>query len=105
MMGRAACFDLARAQGVDKVGVFDIDEQLAKDVANKYGDGKATGAKLDAHGELVGLVEGERVRLGGRERPAALLSVPRAPVHRPRNLAGVGAGGSPHRPAPLSLGQ
>ena len=51
LMGRAAAFDLARAQGVDKVGVFDIDEQLAKDVANKYGDGKATGAKLDAGDE------------------------------------------------------
>lgn len=50
-MGRAAAFDLARAAGVDKVGVFDIDEQLARDVANKYGDGKATGAKLDAGDE------------------------------------------------------
>ena len=51
LMGRAAAFDLARAQGVEKVGVFDIDEQLAKEVANKYGDGKATGAKLDAGDE------------------------------------------------------
>ncbi len=51
LMGRAAVFDVARAQGVDKVGVFDIDEQLAKEIANKYGDGKAVGAKLDAGNE------------------------------------------------------
>lgn len=50
-MGRAAVFDVARAQGVDEVGVFDIDEQLAKEVANKYGDGKAVSAKLDAGNE------------------------------------------------------
>jgi len=51
LMGRAAVFDVARAQGVDEVGVFDIDEQLAKEVANKYGDGKAVSAKLDAGNE------------------------------------------------------
>ncbi|PWB70907.1 saccharopine dehydrogenase [candidate division GN15 bacterium] len=53
LMGRAAAFDLARAQGVEKVGVFDIDEQLAKEIANKYGDGKAVGAKLDAGDEAA----------------------------------------------------
>lgn len=48
LMGRAAVFDVARAHGVEKVGVFDIDEKLAQEIANKYGDGKAVGATLDA---------------------------------------------------------
>ncbi|MCM2271304.1 MAG: saccharopine dehydrogenase NADP-binding domain-containing protein [candidate division Zixibacteria bacterium] len=51
LMGRAAVFDLARATGVEKVGVFDIDSQLALEVANKYGDGKAVAAQLDAGNE------------------------------------------------------
>lgn len=50
-MGRAAVFDIARATGVDKVGVFDIDPKLAQEVANKYGDGKAVAAQLDAGNE------------------------------------------------------
>lgn len=48
LMGRAAVFDLARANDVTEVGVFDIDPQLAKSVAEKYGDGKAVSAGLDA---------------------------------------------------------
>lgn len=51
LMGRAAVFDIARATGVDKVGVFDIDPKLAQEVANKYGDGKAVAAQLDAGNE------------------------------------------------------
>lgn len=51
LMGRAAVFDLARASGVEKVGVFDIDGKLAQEVANKYGDGKAVAAQLDAGSE------------------------------------------------------
>lgn len=51
LMGRAAVFDIARAAGVDKVGVFDIDPKLAQEVANKYGDGKAVAAQLDAGNE------------------------------------------------------
>ncbi len=51
LMGRAAVFDIARAAGVDKVGVFDIDPKLAQEVANKYGDGKAVAAQLDAANE------------------------------------------------------
>lgn len=48
LMGRAAVYDLARADGVDSVGVFDIDPEMAESVARKFGDGKATSAKLDA---------------------------------------------------------
>ncbi|MBK7140685.1 MAG: saccharopine dehydrogenase NADP-binding domain-containing protein [bacterium] len=51
LMGRAAVFDVARAAGVTQVGVFDIDPKLAQEVANKYGDGKAVSAQLDAGNE------------------------------------------------------
>lgn len=48
LMGRAAVYDLARADGVDRVGVFDIDPALAAQVAEKYGSDKAVPAALDA---------------------------------------------------------
>ena len=51
LMGRAAVHDLARASGVDEVGVFDIDAELARSVSEKYGDGKATSGRLDAGNE------------------------------------------------------
>lgn len=51
-MGRAAVFDLARAADVEQVGVFDVDAQLAKTVAEKFGDGKAISGLLDAGDEL-----------------------------------------------------
>lgn len=51
LMGRAAVFDVARASGVEKVSVFDIDPKLAQEVANKYGDSKAVAAQLDAGNE------------------------------------------------------
>lgn len=51
MMGRAAVYDLARADDVESVGVFDIDQDVAKGVAEKYGDGKAVSAGLDAADE------------------------------------------------------
>jgi lysine 6-dehydrogenase len=51
LMGRAAVFDLARASGVEQLGVFDIDGKLAQEVANKYGDGKAVAAQIDAGNE------------------------------------------------------
>jgi lysine 6-dehydrogenase len=51
LMGRAAVYDLVRASGVDGVGVFDIDAELARTVAEKYGDGKATSGRLDAGNE------------------------------------------------------
>lgn len=52
LMGRAAVFDLARAADVEQVGVFDVDAQLAKTVAEKFGDGKAISGLLDAGDEL-----------------------------------------------------
>jgi lysine 6-dehydrogenase len=48
LMGRAAVYDLARAEGVEQVLVFDIDETLAREVAENFGNGIATGASLDA---------------------------------------------------------
>lgn len=53
LMGRAAVFDLARAADVDTVGVFDIDANLAKMVAEKYGDGRAVHGVLDAGDEAA----------------------------------------------------
>ena len=48
LMGRAAVYDFGRNDNVSKIGVFDIDEQLAKDIAEKYGASKAISGKLDA---------------------------------------------------------
>lgn len=33
LMGRAAIFDLSRVDGIDTVGLYDIDENLASEVA------------------------------------------------------------------------
>lgn len=51
LMGRAAVYDLARTDGVDKVGVFDIDQALARQIAESFGSGKAQGDALDASDE------------------------------------------------------
>ncbi|HUV31610.1 MAG TPA: saccharopine dehydrogenase C-terminal domain-containing protein [Acidobacteriota bacterium] len=56
LMGRAVVYDLARADGVQSVGVFDVNADLAREVAEQYGDGKATAARLDA-GDIEGAVE------------------------------------------------
>jgi lysine 6-dehydrogenase len=48
LMGRAAVYDFGRNDNVSKIGVFDIDEQQAKDIAEKYGASKAVSGKLDA---------------------------------------------------------
>ena len=48
LMGRAALFDLARNEDVQSVGVFDVNERLASDVAGRFGSGKASPGKLDA---------------------------------------------------------
>jgi len=48
LMGRAAAFDFARAENVDLVGVFDIDEGLARDVANRFGGDKTIFGRIDA---------------------------------------------------------
>lgn len=48
LMGRAAVYDLARADGVEKVGVFDINKSLAREVAERFGDSRAVSGQLDA---------------------------------------------------------
>lgn len=53
LMGRAAVFDLARVNGVDQVGVFDIDGRLAQEVANRFGNGIAVAGQLDAGDEVA----------------------------------------------------
>jgi len=47
LMGRAAVYDLSRAEGVTAVGVFDIDAKLADEVAGKYGNDIAISGALD----------------------------------------------------------
>jgi len=51
LMGRAAVYDFSRVAGVDSVGVFDIDEKLARKVAEQYGNGRAVARALDAGNE------------------------------------------------------
>ncbi|MDX9856405.1 MAG: saccharopine dehydrogenase C-terminal domain-containing protein [candidate division Zixibacteria bacterium] len=51
LMGRAALYDFSRADGVEQVGVFDIDGALAKEIAGAYGGGKAEHGTLDAGDE------------------------------------------------------
>ncbi len=48
LMGRAAVYDLARAEGVTSVGVYDIDKKLTLQVAKKYGNKKTKSGHLDA---------------------------------------------------------
>ena len=48
LMGRAAVYDLSRAEGVTAVGVFDIDVRLASEVAKKYGNNIAISGAFDA---------------------------------------------------------
>ena len=48
LMGRAVLFDLARNEDVQSVGLFDINEKLASEIAGKYGGGKASPAQFDA---------------------------------------------------------
>lgn len=50
-MGRAAVYDLARAEGVEQVGLYDFDADLAEEVAGKYGNGKTEAGKIDASDE------------------------------------------------------
>jgi len=50
-MGRAALYDAARAEDVEKVGIFDIDEELAAEIGERYGEGKAVSGRLDAGDE------------------------------------------------------
>ncbi|MFH2036794.1 MAG: saccharopine dehydrogenase C-terminal domain-containing protein [Candidatus Zixiibacteriota bacterium] len=51
LMGRAAAYDLSRAEGVEKVGLFDFDFDLAEEIAKKYGNEKVVAGKVDAGDE------------------------------------------------------
>lgn len=51
LMGRAALYDSARAEGVEQVGIFDIDKNLAFQVGEKFGEGKAVAGRIDAGDE------------------------------------------------------
>ena len=48
LMGRAAVYDLAQSKDVEKIGLFDINLKVAREVAKKYGKGKATAKRFDA---------------------------------------------------------
>jgi len=51
LMGRAALYDLSRADGVEAVGVYDIDGRLAFEMGEKYGNGKAVSGELNVGDE------------------------------------------------------
>ncbi len=48
LMGRAAVYDLAHNKDVEKIGLFDINLKVAREVAKKYGKDKATAKRFDA---------------------------------------------------------
>ena len=51
LMGRAVVYDLSRAEGVEKVGLFDFDSDLAEEIAKKYGNEITEAGKIDAGNE------------------------------------------------------
>jgi lysine 6-dehydrogenase len=51
LMGRAVVYDLSRADGVEKVGLFDFDADLATEIARKYGNDITSAGKIDARDE------------------------------------------------------
>ncbi|MDH3890859.1 MAG: saccharopine dehydrogenase NADP-binding domain-containing protein [candidate division Zixibacteria bacterium] len=53
LMGRAAVYDLAQNDSVQSVGLFDTDENLAVEMATKFGYGKASASALDADDETA----------------------------------------------------
>ena len=71
LMGRAAVYDLARAEGVRKVGVFDIDPALAREIGERYGNGKAVCGKLDAGDpeQVASVLADCHAKLSGRLMP------------------------------------
>jgi len=48
LMGRAALFDLCRNDDVKGVGIYDIDGDLATEIAAKFGNEKVVSGRLDA---------------------------------------------------------
>jgi len=51
LMGRAVVYDLGRAEGVEKIGLFDFDAELASEIARKYGNEITVAGKIDARDE------------------------------------------------------
>ncbi|MCX6826764.1 MAG: saccharopine dehydrogenase NADP-binding domain-containing protein [candidate division Zixibacteria bacterium] len=51
LMGRAVIYDLSRAEGVKKVGLFDLNADSANEVAKKYGNEITTAGEIDAADE------------------------------------------------------
>jgi len=51
LMGRAVVYDLARAENMEKVGLFDFDADLADEVARSFGNNITTAGKIDAGDE------------------------------------------------------
>jgi lysine 6-dehydrogenase len=51
LMGRAAVYDLAHLDDIEEVGIYDIDEKLAVEMAKKYGNNKGKAGYLDAGDE------------------------------------------------------
>ncbi|HPM37540.1 MAG TPA: saccharopine dehydrogenase C-terminal domain-containing protein [candidate division Zixibacteria bacterium] len=51
LMGRAAVYDFAQGADVEQIGVYDINPELAQQVASKFGGGKAKAGRLDAGDE------------------------------------------------------
>ena len=48
LMGRAVTYDLSRADGVEKIGLYDIDFGLAREIATRFGNEKAVAGEIDA---------------------------------------------------------
>ncbi|MCD6249489.1 MAG: saccharopine dehydrogenase NADP-binding domain-containing protein [candidate division Zixibacteria bacterium] len=51
LMGRAALYDISRNNSVEQVGIFDVDGNLAAEIATRFGSGKAVVGGLDATDE------------------------------------------------------
>ena len=50
-MGRAALYDISQNNSVEQVGIFDIDVNLATEIATRFGSGRAVAGVLDATDE------------------------------------------------------
>ncbi len=48
MMGRAAVYDLARLEDVERVGIYDIDGSLSREIKEKFGSDNTVSGELDA---------------------------------------------------------
>ncbi|MBN2227353.1 MAG: saccharopine dehydrogenase NADP-binding domain-containing protein [candidate division Zixibacteria bacterium] len=51
LMGRAVMYDLSRAEGMEKVGLYDFDVDLAEEIARRYGNDLTVAGKIDAGDE------------------------------------------------------